>query len=662
MRKLRIFTSSMLLVTTPSMLVYPHDTLMRATLQVQRVNDEEEVTERDYMPCYDDILRLLEEIESGELEKKCGPEELEKIKHFVAFLAKEGALPDDSEDSLSLDEDIEELLNGDDNGYEDGISFVTPGEYRYLIVPNVVQGQYEVVLCKSWVQKQCKHVKKFAKKHKKALIIGAVVVVATVTIVVAIAAASSATAGTAATGAAGAAALAGAAAGAPDSHHQSDKKNRQENSAPTSVAADIPLGMIATQEAPTLKSTIDDKISSFKEDIVENKFFQSTNPSKEQGLSWEENGRALGSLFAHDSYNNLQNELPYHPGLAKEAQDINTKYNFSVPTWDQRAVSGHPEIDRKFSTDYSYLYSNPTQEVDFNALSHQVRGERALAFGYYNQAVQDLGKAIETNPTNPVPYLERGIAHFGLGQYDRSLEDYKQFTAQTQKNNPLSIPEFSLGFAKGLPKGMYESGRGLLRFVSDATIHPIRTAEQMYEAFTLFSGLARAGEWEALREVLAPEVHQLINEWDTLPSDRRGELVGFAFGKYGADILAPAALLKVVSKGVRGAQELNAAYRGLKTAEQTFLLESAASIGNGAKIAEVVQLETKISGWLGEGTRFIRNEAGDAVFLSKDGLRRVRFDFNSVHPHNNPHSHVEIKIDGDWVKSGPIYPTDVPHN
>lgn len=73
-------------------------------------------------------------------------------------------------------------------------------------------------------------------------------------------------------------------------------------------------------------------------------------------------------------------------------------------------------------------------------------------------------------------------------------------------------------------------------------------------------------------------------------------------------------------------------------------------------------MEKQISGWLGEGTKFIRNEAGDAVFLSKDGFRRVRFDFNSVHPHNNLHSHVEIKIDGDWVKSGPIYPTDVPHN
>ena len=55
----------------------------------------------------------------------------------------------------------------------------------------------------------------------------------------------------------------------------------------------------------------------------------------------------------------------------------------------------------------------------------------------------------------------------------------------------------------------------------------------------------------------------------------------------------------------------------------------------------------------------ITNEAGDVIFLSNDGLRRVRFDFNRPYPHLNPHCHVEMKIDGKWIKSGPIYPKDV---
>jgi hypothetical protein len=88
----------------------------------------------------------------------------------------------------------------------------------------------------------------------------------------------------------------------------------------------------------------------------------------------------------------------------------------------------------------------------------------------------------------------------------------------------------------------------------------------------------------------------------------------------------------------------------------------AASLESSAKVTKVVQLEKKVSEWLGEGAKFIRNEAGDSVFLSKDGLRCVRFDFNRTKPHNNLHAHVEIKVGGKWVKSGQIYPTDVPHN
>ena len=657
LRHSKFLVNSVLLFTTPSITLYPQGNPPQVTFQVQKVNYEEKQTESSYVQSYDEIIRLLDEIESGELEKKCTPEELERITHYIAFLAEKGALPDNSEESLSLDEDIEDLLNGNDNLYENAFSFGAHGDYQYMIVPAIWNGQGEIVLCKSWVQKQWKHVRKFAKKHKKALIIGAVVVVAAAVIVVAVVAAAPA-AGAAAASAAGAA----GAAASSDSNKSDKKEQKEESSSASSVPADIPPRMAATHEAPTLKSAIDNQIFSFKENIVQHQFFQSTNPvTQQQGLSWEENGRALGSLFAHDSFNNLQNQIPYHPGLAQEVQDINSKYTFPIPGGNNGASIGHPEIDRKFSTDFTHLYANPEQEVDFNTLSYQVRGESALAHGHYEQAVQDFGKAIELNPTNPIPYLERGVANFGLGKYDHSLADYQQFTSQAQKTHPLSVPDFSLGFAKGLPKGIYESGRGILMFVSDVVVHPIHTGQQMCEAFTFLSNLARSGEWSILGEVLAPEIHQLVNEWDTIPSDKRGELAGYAFGKYGADILIPGALAKATAKGLKGAQELSTVYRGLKTAEQTFLLESAAGLESSAKIAEVVHLEKQLSGWLGEGTQFIRNKAGDPVFLSKDGLRKVRFDFNKPAPHESPHLHLEHLVDGEWQEISRVYPIDVPH-
>jgi len=75
---------------------------------------------------------------------------------------------------------------------------------------------------------------------------------------------------------------------------------------------------------------------------------------------------------------------------------------------------------------------------------------------------------------------------------------------------------------------------------------------------------------------------------------------------------------------------------------------------------KIVEIEKQISKWLGSGSRFIKNKAGDSIFISKEGTKRVRFDFNNPTPHTNPHAHIEIKIDNKWHKSGPIYPVDVP--
>ena len=74
---------------------------------------------------------------------------------------------------------------------------------------------------------------------------------------------------------------------------------------------------------------------------------------------------------------------------------------------------------------------------------------------------------------------------------------------------------------------------------------------------------------------------------------------------------------------------------------------------------QVKQVGDQVKQFLGKDARVITNEAGDTIFLSKDGLRRVRFDINRPDPHLNPHSHVEMKVDGKWIKSGPIYPKDV---
>ncbi|MEM6807540.1 MAG: hypothetical protein AAF696_39445 [Bacteroidota bacterium] len=89
-------------------------------------------------------------------------------------------------------------------------------------------------------------------------------------------------------------------------------------------------------------------------------------------------------------------------------------------------------------------------------------------------------------------------------------------------------------------------------------------------------------------EVLSTEIHQLVTDWDTLPSDKRGELAGYAFGKHGADIALPGAVAKIASKSAKSARELTAVLKNLQKAEGTLVLETAAGVGNTVKVGEII--------------------------------------------------------------------------
>ena len=71
--------------------------------------------------------------------------------------------------------------------------------------------------------------------------------------------------------------------------------------------------------------------------------------------------------------------------------------------------------------------------------------------------------------------------------------------------------------------------------------------------------------------------------------------------------------------------------------------------------------------WLGEDCRIITKDSGDIILISKDGLRKLRFDIKNPHPHTNPHAHIEILKNGKWEEikwegKSQLYPKDVPKN
>lgn len=79
------------------------------------------------------------------------------------------------------------------------------------------------------------------------------------------------------------------------------------------------------------------------------------------------------------------------------------------------------------------------------------------------------------------------------------------------------------------------------------------------------------------------------------------------------------------------------------------------------KSNRIQELERRVSEWLGQGVRVIKNENNDMILLSRDGTKKVRFDLIKPDPHNSPHMHVEELIQGRW-KGSRIYPNNVPHH
>ena len=338
---MRALIHSLLLVTTPSLLLYSHEPLPKVS--EQNINIEENHS----LLTYDTVMNLLDDLDSGELEERCTSEDLERINDFLIHLAQEGDISDESSD---LENDIAALLHQNDSYFE--FAF-TSGNEDYIVITD---DYGEVILCKSWIKKNWEKTKKFAKKHKKEILIGAAVVVATAVIVVAVVATCSAGAAAAAAGAAGAAASSGSA----------NKPAPKEPSSPQEII----------NEAPTLKAVIDEHVASFKEFAAEDVIIQSTDVYRDP--TFGEKARNLGSILAHETLDGISEVASTIPQLGEELKSLGSRIlpeNMLPPTenpfmrsptvnHDNLGAKGHQLIDQVFSTDQAEQYTADAKAHD----------------------------------------------------------------------------------------------------------------------------------------------------------------------------------------------------------------------------------------------------------------------------------------------------------
>ena len=266
----RVFIHSILLCTMPFLAAYSITEIPAETVQAYQ-DSLESPSACTPLSSYNNTLQLLDALESGELEKMYSDEVLDKLNPFLALLATEGALPEENNEGDSLEDDIQELLYGD----------------SYSLSTTPLSGQGEFLHCRSWTKKQWDQTKKFVRKHKKEIIIGAVVVVVVATVVCAVVIAGSA---------AGATAAASGAAGAMGGCSSDDEKDDAETAhyIPT---LSKPSPTLSTEES-IVKEVIQEQIVSFKEAILKNELLAAHFEEDPSG----DGARKVASFLAHETF------------------------------------------------------------------------------------------------------------------------------------------------------------------------------------------------------------------------------------------------------------------------------------------------------------------------------------------------------------------------
>jgi len=414
MRKLKLFTHYTLLAITSALFAYPQNNLPHVIPHAVNYGYQQDTQEWVRPTTYDEIMQMLEDLESGELERKYSPMQLERVNDYLALLAKQGILPDEFDEEIALEEDIEDLMYGEDSAFQ--LAHYLENSSEYMIIPAVLNGYsgYNIVQCGK-ISKAWKKTKKFVKKHKKAIIIGAVVVVA-ITVVVAVVATSFAGAATAAAGAAGAAASgAGSGSGSSDSSNSESRKSesKEEPPAVSATPKETPSPTDVT-EAPIMKAAIDEHISSFKEFLVEDKAVQqATSPKGLDDLSFGEKAREAGANIAHQAFDEVSDLVKIVPQLCEEVKELSAKFlpeSLKLPNsedtgspkenYENLVAKGHEAIDKVFATDQAELFTaeakanDPMNNFAIGMLPYPLSGSFTKIFSNANR-FKETGKVLD---------------------------------------------------------------------------------------------------------------------------------------------------------------------------------------------------------------------------------------------------------------------------
>lgn len=219
-------------------------------------------------------------------------------------------------------------------------------------------------------------------------------------------------------------------------------------------------------------------------------------------------------------------------------------------------------------------------EEDFKASELLItKGQSFLEIGDYERAIDALSKAIDEDPTNKEIYFHRAAAYFEAGDFDLALKDYlvsgndkhasftasQEFTQELLKSAFLGASDAAIDFIPSMCSSIY----GLSETFWAIHYHPIDSAQNFanacYEIVECVVDYCKTHDLENSIDECVEEVKILYTNFDQLTDREKGQLIGYAVGKYGVDVFAGGATLKAIS-----------AYNNLKNANRLCNLGSLA--------------------------------------------------------------------------------------
>lgn len=371
MRFLNSLANIVTLLTLPAIVAYPIADIPDVPASLQCVSESHSPSYNESpndLFSYDDILELIEEIEEGDIEERCSPEEIDGINRFMAMLAKRGIFHDDIVKDFTLNQDIEDLLS-----YDNSILGYSSSSIEYSVVPAIFYNNLMGIPCRSWCKKKWDQTRHFVKKHKKEIIIGAAIIAAVVVTVVVVSVVSA----SAAAAAAGTA-IGGSSSLLDDSGTSKPPENRSHLREPETSNPTIESDIVSLVETTALMDVIDDQVNIFKDGVALDATINPKKALNENSPSFVQDAREFGAALAHKVFDGASEIVSVVPQLLEEIREIGERFvpnnicDFQpsdllnpMGNYEFIVSKGHATIDQFFGVDQSQGYENPGTKQDF---------------------------------------------------------------------------------------------------------------------------------------------------------------------------------------------------------------------------------------------------------------------------------------------------------